>query len=66
MEDLQIDGFTFKFDCFRELKDPLIPWEVILKMSEALANQTEGVEEHNTKQVIKGFLSVVFMNKYNR
>ena len=51
----------------RELREPLIPWSVIMLMHKELENGKEKEEkQHHTKQVIKGFLSISFMNKYNR
>ena len=51
----------------RELKEPLIPWSVIILMKKELENEKEKEEKQQcTKQVIKGFLSISFMNKYNR
>ena len=51
----------------RELREPLIPWSVIILMKKELENEKEKEEKQQcTKQVIKGFLSISFMNKYNR
>lgn len=52
---------------FRELREPLIPWSVIMLMKKELENVTENEEKQDhTKQVMKGFLSITFINKYNR
>lgn len=52
---------------FRELRDPLLPWSVVILIKKELENEKENEEEqHLTKQVIKGFLSISFINKYNR
>jgi len=52
---------------FRELREPLIPWNVIMLIKKELENVDENEEKrHHTKQVIKGFLSITFINKYNR
>ena len=51
----------------RELRDPLLPWSVVILIKKELENEKENEEEqHLTKQVIKGFLSISFINKYNR
>ena len=51
----------------RELREPLIPWSVILLMRKELENEKENEEkQHHRKQIIKGFLSISFVNKYNR
>lgn len=54
--------------CFcRELREPLLPWNVIMLIKEVLENEkVNDDKQHNTKQVIKGFLSISFINKYNR
>jgi len=52
---------------FRELREPLLPWNVIMLIKEVLENEkVNDDKQHNTKQVIKGFLSISFINKYNR
>ena len=52
----------------RELREPLIPWSVIMLVEKELLDNVKDNEEkqHHTKQVIKGFLSISFINKYNR
>ena len=51
----------------RELREPLIPWSVIMLVEKELDNVKDNEEkQHHTKQVIKGFLSISFINKYNR
>ena len=49
----------------RELREPLIPWSVIILMKKELEKEKEE-KQQCTKQVIKGFLSISFMNKYSR
>ena len=51
----------------RELREPLIPWSVIMLVEKELDNVKDNEEkQHHTKQVVKGFLSISFINKYNR